>query len=196
MPVPGLGIHGGDHPVRGDPAGDREDPVDTDVQVLAEYGRQQCARLGQDRAQLATIQHPEHRCAVLGQRVDQDLAGGRVVVVTDRLPRDRIVIIADEHHIYAGNAKKFGEAIADLDPGFLRDLDFVVTLCADEICPVLPSPAMRLHWPIADPARPSPTAAIETARYREARDQIRALLEGLAREHNIQLSAGYDTKQR
>jgi type III restriction enzyme len=29
---------------------------------------------------------------------------------------DDLVIIADEHHIYAGEAKKFGQAIADLDP--------------------------------------------------------------------------------
>jgi arsenate reductase len=88
------------------------------------------------------------------------------------------------------------KAIADLDPGFLRGLDFVVTLCADEICPVLASPATRLHWPIADPARPAPSAAMETARYREARDQIRALIEDFARDHNIPLLAGYDTKQR
>jgi arsenate reductase (thioredoxin) len=88
------------------------------------------------------------------------------------------------------------KAIVDLDSGFLHDLDYVVTLCADEICPILPSPAKRLHWPIADPARPAPTTAIEATRYREARDQIRALLESFAREHNIQLLAGYDTKQR
>jgi arsenate reductase len=88
------------------------------------------------------------------------------------------------------------KAIADVDAGFLRSLGYVVTLCADEVCPVLPSPAQRLHWPIADPARPAPDAETETARYREARDQIRALLECFAREHDIRLAGGYDTKQR
>ncbi len=87
------------------------------------------------------------------------------------------------------------KAIADLDPGFLRDLDFVITLCADEVCPVLPSPARRLHWPVADPARPAQSSQIEAARYREARDQIRTLILQFARQHDIPLNPGYDTKQ-
>ena len=32
-------------------------------------------------------------------------------------------------------------------------LDLVVTLCAEEVCPVLPGRVRRLHWPVADPAR-------------------------------------------
>jgi hypothetical protein len=75
--VPGLGVHGGDHPVRGDPAGDREDSV------LPEHGRQRRARLGQGRLQLAAIQHPQDRCAVLGQRVHEQFGGGAVVVVKE-----------------------------------------------------------------------------------------------------------------
>jgi hypothetical protein len=90
-------FHSGNHPIRGDPADDREDPVDSDLQVAAEHGRQQRTRLGQDLAQLATIQHPEHRRTVLGQRVDEHLAGGHVVVVTGRLTRDRLVIVTNDH---------------------------------------------------------------------------------------------------
>jgi arsenate reductase (thioredoxin) len=103
--------------------------------------------------------------------------------------------VAALHQIGIDISRHRSKAIEDLAADFLRSLDFVVTLCADEICPVLPSPARRLHWPIADPARPAPSAEIEIARYREARDQIRALIERFAREHNIQLTAGYDTKQ-
>jgi arsenate reductase len=29
--------------------------------------------------------------------------------------------------------------------------DTVVTLCADEVCPVLPGHVLRLHWPLPDP---------------------------------------------
>ena len=37
--------------------------------------------------------------------------------LTDHLRRaDDLVVIADEHHIYAGSAKRFAAAIADLDP--------------------------------------------------------------------------------
>jgi len=58
----------------------------------------------------------------------------------------------------------------------LDRIDLVVTLCAEEMCPVLPGHVRRLHWPIADPA--SSDAALSDAelrqRFRSARDQIRA----------------------
>jgi arsenate reductase (thioredoxin) len=34
----------------------------------------------------------------------------------------------------------------------VKALDLVVTLCAEEVCPVLPGWVRRLHWPIPDPA--------------------------------------------
>ena len=40
----------------------------------------------------------------------------------------------------------------DLDRDFLDKLDFVITLCAEEVCPVLPSNARSLHWLNQDPA--------------------------------------------
>ncbi|MEX0744090.1 MAG: arsenate reductase ArsC, partial [Phycisphaeraceae bacterium] len=33
-----------------------------------------------------------------------------------------------------------------------EEFDYVVTLCAEEVCPVVPGRVRRLHWPIADPA--------------------------------------------
>jgi len=87
------------------------------------------------------------------------------------------------------------KGISDLDPGFLAKLDYAITLCAEEACPVLPSPAKRLHWPVEDPARPAPNAEVEAERYRQAREQIRSLLERFARQHAIAVSDGYDTKQ-
>ena len=55
-------------------------------------------------------------------------------------------------------------------------LDFVVTLCAEEVCPVLPGGVKRLHWPIADPASTDSSLSPEKMRhrFRTARDQIRA----------------------
>lgn len=53
--------------------------------------------------------------------------------------------------------------------------DLIVTLCAEEVCPVVPGPARRLHWPIADPA-----AGFDIAAFRAARDQIRARIAVLA----------------
>lgn len=58
-------------------------------------------------------------------------------------------------------------------------IDLVVTLCAEEVCPVFPRPVRRLNWPIADPASSDPALAPEDLRirFRTARDQIRARIE-------------------
>ena len=54
--------------------------------------------------------------------------------------------------------------------------DLVITLCADEVCPVLPGRVKRFHWPIADPASDDPNLTPDQmrARFRIARDDIRA----------------------
>jgi arsenate reductase len=43
----------------------------------------------------------------------------------------------------------------DLDKDFLDNLDYAITLCAEEVCPVLPSKAQSLHWMNEDPANSS-----------------------------------------
>lgn len=63
--------------------------------------------------------------------------------------------------------------VEDVSP---ETADLIVTLCADEVCPVVPVRVQRLHWPIADPAEAGDIAA-----FRTARDQIKARLAVLAR---------------
>lgn len=72
------------------------------------------------------------------------------------------------------------KAVTDVDPA---SVDAVVTLCADEVCPVLPGKVMRLHWPIPDPASNDPTLPTREMqrRFRVAREQIREKLPELAR---------------
>lgn len=53
--------------------------------------------------------------------------------------------------------------------------DLIVTLCAEEVCPFVPNPVRRLHWPIIDPS-----AAGDIAAFRTGRDQIKARIEVLA----------------
>ena len=54
------------------------------------------------------------------------------------------------------------------------DFDYVVTLCAEEVCPLLPGHVSRLHWPINDPASDdmSLSANEMRRRFREARDEL------------------------
>lgn len=64
------------------------------------------------------------------------------------------------------------KAIADSNP---ETADLIITLCAEEVCPVVPGAVKRLHWPIADPA-----AAGTIEAFRMARDQISARIAVLA----------------
>lgn len=70
------------------------------------------------------------------------------------------------------------KSVDDIDPAGLA---LVVTLCAEEVCPVLPGRVQRLHWPIADPASSDPALTPDDlrARFRTARGEIRARLEAL-----------------
>ena len=68
------------------------------------------------------------------------------------------------------------KSIDEIDP---TGIDLVVTLCAEEVCPVSPGAVRRLHWPIPDPASTEPSFAPDDmrARFRTARDQIKARIE-------------------
>jgi arsenate reductase len=67
------------------------------------------------------------------------------------------------------------KSVADID---LRTVDLVITLCADEVCPVVPRGVTRLHWPFPDPASDDPSVDPTElrARFRAVRDAIAARL--------------------
>ena len=74
-----------------------------------------------------------------------------------------------------------GQVSKSVDTIDVSVLDLVVTLCAEEVCPILPGRVRRLHWPIADPAAPAPGDPL--ARFRAASEVIREKIEALAQEH-------------
>ena len=67
------------------------------------------------------------------------------------------------------------KSVTEIDPAGVY---VVITLCAEEVCPVFLGSAARLHWPIPDPASDDPALAREDllARFRTARDTLRARL--------------------
>lgn len=73
------------------------------------------------------------------------------------------------------------KSVQTIDPATVGT---VITLCAEEVCPVFMGKARRLHWPIPDPASKDPTLPPEEmlSRFRMARDSIRSMLEHLARD--------------
>lgn len=73
------------------------------------------------------------------------------------------------------------KSVDTIDP---KSVDTVITLCAEEVCPVFLGKARRIHWPIPDPASPDPSLPREQMllRFRSARDEIRSRLERLRTE--------------
>jgi len=56
------------------------------------------------------------------------------------------------------------------------DVDAVVTLCAEEVCPVFLGKALRLHWGLPDPAAAEGDEAARLEAFRRVRDELRRRL--------------------
>ena len=69
----------------------------------------------------------------------------------------------------------FSKSVDTID---LPGLDLVVTLCAEEVCPILPARVRRLHWPIPDPT--AQDRGEPKAHFRAAREVIQEKIEVLA----------------
>jgi arsenate reductase (thioredoxin) len=71
------------------------------------------------------------------------------------------------------------KSVQAIDPS---SVGMVITLCAEEVCPVFPGKVRRLSWPIPDPAVKGADVSREEMlrRFRTARDQIRGRLDVLA----------------
>lgn len=66
------------------------------------------------------------------------------------------------------------KAVDEIEAGRIAT---VVTLCAEEVCPVWLGPARRLHWPLPDPAAVEGSHEERRAAFRRVRDKIGARLE-------------------
>lgn len=65
-------------------------------------------------------------------------------------------------------SRQYSKSTDSLPPRFMLGLDYVITLCAQEVCPVVVSQAKKLHWPFPDP--------VGLEGFRLARDSIRERL--------------------
>jgi arsenate reductase len=76
-----------------------------------------------------------------------------------------IQALAEDHIDIASHRAK---GVTDIS---LADVDTIVTLCAEEVCPVVPGQVRRLHWALPDPK--------DLASFRAVRDELRRLLPAL-----------------
>jgi arsenate reductase len=65
----------------------------------------------------------------------------------------------------------------------LKEADYVVTLCAEEVCPVVHSGAQQLHWPLPDPAGQGDMIRHQIDAFRNTRDEIRRRLNVFWAQH-------------
>lgn len=56
-------------------------------------------------------------------------------------------------------------------------IDVVITLCADEVCPVFPRPVTHLHWGLPDPSTVQGSEAERLNAFRCVADQLEQFIE-------------------
>lgn len=61
------------------------------------------------------------------------------------------------------------KGIDAIDPS---SVDMVITLCAEEMCPVFPAKTHRVHWGLPDPAAVTGTEDIRLDAFRSIRDEL------------------------
>jgi len=76
-------------------------------------------------------------------------------------------------HIGLDISKNTSKSIDQLSQSFIEELDYVITLCKEEVCPLFISKAKRLHWPIEDPAISILNEEEVDLRFKIARDIIK-----------------------
>jgi arsenate reductase len=65
------------------------------------------------------------------------------------------------------------KGVGDVPP---EEVDTVITLCAEEVCPAWLGAANRLHWGLPDPAHAGATDAERLQAFRDVRDELRRRL--------------------
>lgn len=85
--------------------------------------------------------------------------------------------------------KALGEIGIDISSHFSKSVrnieqasvDTVVTLCAEEVCPVFGKAVERIHWGLPDPAAAEGTEGQILAQFREIRDELEKRLREFSR---------------
>ncbi|MGB7630683.1 MAG: arsenate reductase ArsC [Candidatus Deferrimicrobium sp.] len=72
-----------------------------------------------------------------------------------------------------------GHRSKGLDSVHVGSVDAVITLCAEEVCPVFLGKAHRVHWGLPDPAGVTGTEESRLNAFRSARDELRRRLKVL-----------------
>lgn len=122
----------------------------------------------------------------LAEGVARKLFGDKVRVQSAGSTPARVSLhaIAALQEIGVDTSKMTSKSVSTINP---EGIDLVITLCAEEVCPVFLHQAERLHWPLADPGVGGGTEEEILQRFRNTRDEIERRLRELARQRNVAL---------
>ncbi len=67
----------------------------------------------------------------------------------------------------------YSKGVGDIDQ---KSVDTVITLCAEEVCPVFPRRVQKLHWGLPDPAACAGSDAEKLRSFCEIRDELKRRL--------------------
>jgi arsenate reductase len=73
-------------------------------------------------------------------------------------------------------SSQHSKSIEDLEKSFMDNLDFIITLCAEEVCPILSNNAKKIHWMNEDPANVNFSDAQSKAAFIKVRDNLYNLI--------------------
>ena len=68
------------------------------------------------------------------------------------------------------------KSLEDIDKDFINDVDYIITLCAEEFCPTLNKKAKKIHWANEDPDNDSYSNQQLEKEFRRTRENIFKLL--------------------
>lgn len=68
---------------------------------------------------------------------------------------------------------QYSKFVDDIDP---ETVDIVITLCAEEVCPIFLGKTTKYHWALTDPANPNLSEEEELKLFRQIRDEIKKRL--------------------
>ena len=80
---------------------------------------------------------------------------------------------------------QYSKSTDDLDKDFLDNLDYAITLCAEEVCPVLSSNAQNLHWLNEDPANTTYSKRQLESSFTNTRDNLYKLIKKFMMEKSF-----------
>jgi arsenate reductase len=119
----------------------------------------------------------------MAEGIARRLAGDRVRVQSAGSEPSRLNPLAAEALADIGidSTAQRSKPVAEIDPA---TVDTVITLCAEQVCPVFLGKARRLHWPLPDPAAPAPEAE-QRARFAAVRDELIERIRAFLMEEGI-----------